>query len=74
MAVSDTTRAGARRDKAPITEASIPPEAMDASESSRVDPRQVVQPPARQEAFVMVDALKNFMFTMTDVIMQQVSE
>jgi len=47
---------------------------VDASESSRADPRPLDQHPARQEAYVTVDALKNLMSTMTDVIMQQVSE
>jgi len=74
MVVSDATWAQARRDKAPITEAPIPPKAMDASESSRADPGLVDQPSVRSEAYVTVDALKNFMLTMTDVIMQQVSE
>ena len=43
-------------------------------ESSQVDPSPVVQPPVRQEAYITVDALKNFMSTMTVTIMQQVCE
>jgi len=73
MVVSDTMRARAKRDKVPDSKAPIPPEVVDASESSRADPRPVDQPPARQEAYVTVDALNNFMSTMTDAIIQQVS-
>jgi len=41
---------------------------VDASESSWADPRPIDQPLARQEAYITVDALKNFMSTMTDAI------
>jgi len=68
------TRAWTRRDNAPVMEAPVPPEAADASESSRADPRPIDQHLARQEAYVTVDALKNFMSTMTDAMMQQVSD
>lgn len=74
MVVSDTTRAQAKRDKAPVTEASIPPEVVDASKISQADPGPVDRPPVRPEAYVTVDALKNFVSTLTDVIMQQASE
>ena len=58
----------------PATEALATLEAEDTSESSQDDPRLVGPPPAGREAYVTVDALKNFMSTMTDTIMQQVSE
>jgi len=74
MVVSETTRAWAPRDKALTTEASIPPEAQDASENSKANPRSVGPHQLEQEAYVTVDAFKNFMSTMTDTIMQPVTE
>ena len=74
MDVSDTTWARARRDKEPIAKTLVPHEAVDAVESSRANPSPVDQPPVRHEAYVTVHALKNFISTMTDAIMQQVSE
>jgi len=74
MVVSEVMRAQTRRDKAPAMEVPAPPKAEDASESSREDPRSIGQYPAGREAYVMVDALKNFMSTMTNTLMQQVLE
>jgi len=74
MVISDATRARARRDKAPVVEAPAPHEVVDVSESSRAYLDPVDQPSVRQEAYVTVDALKNFMSTMTDTTTRQVSE
>ena len=74
MVVSEATRARTRRDKAFVMEATIPLEATNVSGSSQADPRPVDQNPPKQEAYVMVHALKNFMSTMADAIIQQVSK
>ena len=74
MVVNEATRARDRRDKAPATKARALPEAENASKSPRDDPRSVGLPSAGWEAYIMVDALKNFMSTMTDTIMQQISK
>jgi len=74
MMVSEATRARAMRDKAPAMEAPAPPEAEDASKSSRADSRSIGPYPAGREAYVKVDALKNLMSTMIDTKIQQVSE
>ena len=69
MAVSDVTHAHSRRDKALSTDALVAAEVQDASESSRANPRSVGQWPPEREAYITVDALKNFMTTMTDTIL-----
>ena len=74
MVVSEAMRVWASRDKAPVTEALATPEAQDASESSWATPRSVGQCPSEREAYLTLDALKNIVSTMTDTIMQQVSE
>ena len=74
MVVRVAMRAWTRGGEAPVTEVPAPPEAADASESSRADPRRVDQPLARQETYVKVDALKKFMSNMTGATMQQVLE
>jgi len=73
MVVSNATRARSRRDKVPITNISAAAEAQHTSESSRADPRSIGQR-LEYEAYVMLDALKNFMTIMTDTILQQVTE
>jgi len=72
MIVSDVMWDYSRRDKAPMIEASVPPEMQDASESSRSNSRSVGRCPLEREAYVTVDALKNLMPAMTDTIMKQV--
>jgi len=42
----------------------------DASKSLRGTPQSVEQWPLEKEAYVTVDALKNFMTTMTDIMLQ----
>jgi len=74
IVASEATRALARRDKAPAMEAPTPLEVQGASKSFRADPRSVGQHLTKREAYVMVDGLKNFMSTVTDTFMQQVSE
>jgi len=58
MVVSEATLALTKRDETPVTEAPVPPQAADASKSSRGDPWPVDQHLTRQEAYVMVDAPK----------------
>ena len=70
MVVRVATRAWTRGGEAPVTEVPAPPEAADASESSRADLLPVDQCLDRREAYVTVDALKNFMSTMTEAIIQ----
>jgi len=67
-------RAWAKREKAPIVEAPVPHEAVDALKSSHAYPDLIDQPPTKQEAYVTMDALKNFMSSMTGAITQQVSK
>ena len=74
MVVSEATRARTRKDQTPAVDVSVPPKVQDTSESSRENPGSPSQHPPEWEAYVMVDALKNFMSTMTDIIMHQVSE
>ena len=74
MVVSKATRARAWRDKALATEAPTPPETHDSSKSCRADPCSIGQHPSKREGYVTVDAIKNSMSTMTNTIMQQVSE
>ena len=74
MVVSDATRADSGRDKALMTDAPAAPEMQDASESSQANPRSIGQRPPEREACIKVGALKNFMTTMTDTILQQVTE
>jgi len=74
MVVSEPMRVRTRRYKEPATEAKALPEAQDASESSRANSRLIDQRPSEREAYVTVDALKNSMSTMTNTIVQQVSE
>jgi len=57
-----------------VKEPLAPSEVVDASESSRADPWLVNQHSARKEAYITMEALKKFMSTMKDAIMQQVSE
>ena len=57
-----------------MVEASIPPEAQDVAESSWAKLWSTTTHPPEREAYVTVDALKNFMSVMTDTIMRQVSE
>jgi len=57
-----------------MTEDPVPPELQDASKSSQSNPRSVGQRPPKREAYVTVNALKNLMSTMTDTILQQVTE
>ena len=68
MVVNEVTRARPRRDKALATEPPAPLKAEESSESSRAYHRSVDQCSARREAYVTVDALKNFMSTMFGVI------
>ncbi|KAJ8432837.1 hypothetical protein Cgig2_017050 [Carnegiea gigantea] len=74
MLVSDTMHACSKGDKALVTDAPVAPEVEDAPESLRANPCSVIQRPPEQKADVTVDALKNFITTMTDTILQQVTE
>lgn len=74
IVVSNATRARSRKGKAPMTDTSATPEVRDASESSRENQCLVGQRPPELEAYVMVETLKNFMTTMTDTILQQVTK
>ena len=74
IVLSEATGARTRKDKAPAVNASTPPGVRDTSESSLVNPRSTSPHHPQQEAYVTVDALKNFMSTMTDTIMRQVSK
>ena len=74
MVVSEAARAWMHKDKAPAVNTSTPLEVQDASESSWANPRSASPPLPEREAYVTVDALKNFMSTMTDTITRQVSE
>mgnify|MGYP001147376969 CR=1 FL=1 len=57
-----------------MTDVPTAPEVKDASESPRVNPYSMGQCPPKQEAYVTVDTLKNFMTTITDTIIHQVTE
>jgi len=74
MVVSDATRAHSMRDKTAMTDAPATLEVQDDSESSWANPHSVGQRPPKWEAYVTVDALKNFMTTMSDTFLQQVTE
>lgn len=74
MVVSDTMHAHFKGDKALVTDAPMAPEVEDASESSRPNPCSISQQPPEQKVYVTVDALKNFITTMIDTILQQVTE
>ena len=52
----------------------VSPKVQDISESSQANPRFDGQCPPEQEAYVTVDVLKNLMSTMTDTILQQLTE
>ena len=66
MVINEPTRAQTRKDKAPAVNSSTPPEVQDASESLWANPQSASLPLPEREAYVTVDALKNFMSTMTD--------
>jgi len=74
MVVGEATRTRTRKDKAPTVNTFMPPEVQGTSESSRANPLLASSPLPKREAYVMVDALKNFMSIMTDTITRQVSE
>ncbi|KAJ8437735.1 hypothetical protein Cgig2_001082 [Carnegiea gigantea] len=74
MVVSNATRAQSRRDKNPMVDVSEAHEVQDGSESSRATPHSVEKPPPKKEAYVAINALKNFMTTMIDALLQQVAE
>ncbi|KAJ8450745.1 hypothetical protein Cgig2_021217 [Carnegiea gigantea] len=74
MIVSDAIHAHSRRDKAPMTDAPVASKVQDALESSWANPRSVRQRLPEREAYVTVHALKNFMTTMTDTILQHLTE
>ena len=56
----------------PTINISAPPEVQDASGSSRENSRSASPRLSKREAYVTVDALKNFMIVMTDTINRQV--
>ncbi|KAJ8439079.1 hypothetical protein Cgig2_009222 [Carnegiea gigantea] len=70
MVVSDTTRARSRRDKAPITDVLAAHEVQDALKSSRASSHSIGQSLPEREAYIAMDAPKNFMTTMTNTILQ----
>jgi len=74
MVVSEVTRTRTRKDKGPVVNAPAPPEVQDASESSWANPRSASPRLLERKAYVMVDALKKSISTMTDTIMRQVLE
>ena len=55
---------------APAVNASLPLEVQDASGSSRAKPRSTSPCRLEREAYLMVNALKNFMSTMIDIIIR----
>jgi len=57
-----------------MTDALAAPKVQDASENSPVDHRSISQRPPKREAYVTMDALKNFITTMTDTILKQVTK
>ena len=74
MVGTDATWECSNRDKAPMTEVLVPPKVQDASESSRANLRSVEQRPLEREAYPTMDVLKTLMSTMTDTILQQITE
>ena len=57
-----------------MTEVPVAPEVQDPLESFGAKPRSVGSRQPKQEAYLTVDALKKLMSTMTDTIIQQVTE
>jgi len=74
IVVSDAIQVWFRRDRNPIVGLPKAYEVQDASKSSRAIPHSVRQQLPEREAYITIDALKNFMTTIVDILLQQVAE
>ena len=74
MVASAATRVRSKKDKVPTIEVLAARMVEDVLESSQMNLRSVGQCPLEREAYFRVDAFKNFMTSMTNNILRQVTE